>query len=125
MGKIRNHRYQQNKVELVIKDYQFTNSNQLKNNSGALAEPLKPVTSENTNTAYSILPSWNKIPNADYYEILYNNMVYSNIKDSSFLFEGLAPETKYDFKVRAVNKTNTSAWVSFHPKPIKILTICD
>ncbi|TXI99181.1 MAG: DUF5110 domain-containing protein [Chryseobacterium cucumeris] len=102
-----------NKVELVIKDYQFTNSNQLKNNSGALAEPLKPVTSENTNTAYSILPSWNKIPNADYYEILYNNMVYSNIKDSSFLFEGLAPETKYDFKVRAVNKTNTSAWVSF------------
>ena len=102
-----------NKLELVIKDYQFTNSNQLKNNSGAFAETLKPTTSENANTAYSILPSWNKIPNADYYEILYNNMVYSNIKDTSFLFEGLAPETKYDFKLRAVNKTNTSDWVSF------------
>lgn len=102
-----------NKVELVIKDYQFTYSNQLKNNSGAFAETLKPITSENTNTAYSILPSWNKIPNADYYEILYNNMVYSNIKDTSFLFEGLASETKYDFKLRAVNKTNTSDWVPF------------
>lgn len=108
-----------NKVELVIEGYQFTNSNQLKNNSGAFAEALKPITSENTNTAYSILPSWNKLLNADYYEILYNNMVYSNIKDTSFLFEGLTPETKYDFKLRAVNKTNTSDWVSFSSRTNK------
>ncbi|MCC3216248.1 DUF5110 domain-containing protein [Chryseobacterium sp. X308] len=102
-----------NKVELVVEGYQFSNSNQLKNNSGVLAEALKPITSGKENTPYSILASWNKIPNADYYEILYNDMVYSNIKGTSFLFDELTPETKYDFKLRAVNKTNTSEWVSF------------
>lgn len=108
-----------NKVELVVEGYQFSNSNQLKNNSGVLAEALKPITSGKENTPYSILASWNKIPNADYYEILYNDMVYSNIKDSSFLFEGLTPETEYDFKVRAVNKTNTSDWVPFSSRTNK------
>ena len=50
--------------------------------------------------------------NADYYEIEFNGMLYSTIKDTKLLFEDLIPETAYSFKVRAVNKDGKSDWTT-------------
>ena len=43
-------------------------------------------------------------------------MLYSTIKDPSFLFEDLKAETVYDFKLRAVNKNGVSGWSEFSAK---------
>lgn len=66
--------------------------------------------------AYTVKPTWDKVPNADYYEIDFNGLKYSTIKDTELLFEGLTAETDYTFKVRAVNKDGASEWTSFTVK---------
>ncbi|MBS9768309.1 MAG: DUF5110 domain-containing protein [Flavobacteriaceae bacterium] len=68
---------------------------------------------EENRTAYTLLPTWNKVENADYYEIKFNNMLYSTIKDTELLFEDLEPETHYNFEVRAVNQKSISNWTNF------------
>lgn len=45
-----------------------------------------------------------------------NGILYSTIKDTELLFEGLEAETTYDFKIRAVNKDGQSDWASFTAK---------
>lgn len=52
------------------------------------------------------------MPGADYYEVDFDGMRYSTIKDCTFTFEGLQPETAYDFKVRAVNRSGESEWAA-------------
>ncbi|MGV8814504.1 MAG: discoidin domain-containing protein, partial [Gelidibacter sp.] len=53
------------------------------------------------------------VTNADFYEVEFNGMLYSTIKDTSLLFDALKPETTYAFKVRAVNKSGHSDWADF------------
>lgn len=48
--------------------------------------------------------------NADFYEIEFDGMLYTTIRDTYLLFEGLEAETSYSFKVRAVNKDGVSEW---------------
>ena len=50
------------------------------------------------------------MPNADYYEIEFNGLNYTNIRDTALLFEDLRPETDYSFRIRAVNADGVSAW---------------
>jgi hypothetical protein len=40
-------------------------------------------------------------------------MLYSTIKDTELLFDGLGAETNYSFKIRAVNKDGYSDWSEF------------
>lgn len=40
-------------------------------------------------------------------------MLYTTIKDGELLFDGLAAETTYSFKIRAVNKDGYSDWAEF------------
>ena len=60
--------------------------------------------------AYTVTPSWNEVPNADYYEIAFEDRLYTTIKNTYLPFEDLVPETGYSFKVRAVNKDGYSEW---------------
>jgi hypothetical protein len=60
--------------------------------------------------AYTINLAWNKVSGADYYEIMFQDRLYTTIKDTHLLFEGLTPETEYTFMLRAVNKKNTTGW---------------
>ena len=89
----------------------FAPSEKLLVSTGSLEAPKPQVTDENT-TAYTLTPSWNKVTGADYYEIEFNNMLYSTIRDTQLLFEDLRPETTCSFKVRAVNASGTSDWAS-------------
>ena len=94
---------------LNIKGYKFDIPSNLLASEGALTAPEAVITDENCQ-AYTVTPSWNEVDNADYYEIMFQDRLYSTIKETSLLFEDLTPITDYTFAVRAVNKNGASAW---------------
>lgn len=98
---------------LNIQGFSFQPSDKYRVTSGTLTAPLDAqITDENTE-AYTLKPTWNKVNNADFYEIEFNNMLYTTIKNTELLFDGLAAETLYSFKIRAVNKDGYSDWAEF------------
>ena len=80
--------------------------------TGTLAAPTAAVDAADI-TAYTLKPTWAAVDNADYYEILFDSMNYSTIRDTELLFEDLRPETDYNFQIRAVNKDGYSDWTDF------------
>ena len=96
-------------MTLSIAGYTFNINSSLLVNEGTLETP-KAIISDEKCQAYTITPSWEKVANADYYEIKFQDRIYSTIKDTSLLFEDLAPVTDYTFAVRAVNKEGASDW---------------
>ena len=80
--------------------------------TGTLAAPTAAVDAADI-TAYTLKPTWAAVDNADYYEILFDSMTYSTIRDTELLFEDLRPETDYNFQIRAVNKDGYSDWTAF------------
>nr|WP_320037688.1 TIM-barrel domain-containing protein [uncultured Bacteroides sp.] len=83
--------------------------------TGTLTAPQAQTTTENTE-AYTLKPTWSKVTNADFYEIEFNGMLYTTIKDTELLFTDLTAETTYSFKVRAVNKDGYSDWTECSAK---------
>jgi hypothetical protein len=104
-----------NATTLQIGGFEFAPADQFRMSSGALAAPKATVTFENAE-AYTLNPTWNKVANADFYEIEFNGMNYTTIKDTELLFSDLVPETNYSFKIRAVNKDGYSDWSEFEAK---------
>jgi alpha-glucosidase (family GH31 glycosyl hydrolase) len=102
-----------NKVTLHIDGYQFAAADKLKSKTGALSAPADAAVKAADATAYTLTPTWQPVANADFYEIEYDGIIYSTIRQNKLLFNDLAPETAYDFKVRAVNKSGVSPWTSF------------
>lgn len=100
-----------NATILNIKGYKFETSNTHLVTEGTLDAPKAFVTDENCQ-AYTITPSWEKVANADYYEIQFEDRIYTTIKNCELLFENLTPETTYTFNIRAVNKSGTSKWTT-------------
>lgn len=94
---------------LTVKGFVFAPADKYRVTLGALTAPKPLITEENT-AAYTLKPTWDKVDNADFYEIEFNGMLYSTIKDTELLFEDLKAETAYSFKVRAVNKDGVSDW---------------
>ena len=100
-----------NSIVLTVKGFEFAPEDRLRVSTGTLEAPSLTTGPENIE-AYTITPSWEKVANADFYEIEFGGMLYSTIRDLSLPFEGLEPETGYSFKVRAVNKDGHSEWSS-------------
>lgn len=102
-----------NETILNIQGFVFEPADKYRVTPGALTASINAqVTDENTG-AYTLTPTWNKVNNADFYEIEFNGMLYTTIKNTELLFDGLIPETDYSFKIRAVNKDGVSDWVTF------------
>ncbi|MDR0427271.1 MAG: DUF5110 domain-containing protein [Dysgonamonadaceae bacterium] len=101
-----------NQTELIVEGFAFAPLNRYTAKTGALSAPTAQVTEENTG-AYTLNPTWNKIDNADYYEIEFGGLNYTTIKDTELLFENLIPETTYSFKIRSVNRDGQSDWATF------------
>ncbi|MDR1981782.1 MAG: DUF5110 domain-containing protein [Tannerellaceae bacterium] len=102
-----------NPVTLNIKGFVFNPPCKLKVTSGVLTvSPDAQVTGEHTE-AYALKPTWNRVDRADYYEIDFNGMRYTTIKDTGLVFDQLEPETNYSFKIRAVNRDGYSDWSGF------------
>ncbi|MFV0590736.1 MAG: TIM-barrel domain-containing protein [Draconibacterium sp.] len=102
-----------NSVQLQFSDYEFTPLNQLLKNTGELSGVTNAAVADTNATAYTLKPTWDKMANADYYELQFDGMLYSTIKNNALLFENLKPETDYSFKIRAVNHSKTADWTSF------------
>lgn len=86
-------------------------SNRDLSKTGTLSSPKAGLT---PNAAYTLTPTWETVANADYYEISFDDQIYSTIKQTSYEIDGLTPETAYDMQVRAVNKDGQSEWVQLH-----------
>lgn len=100
-----------NSISVEIMGFELTSTSQLATQTGNLNFTSAKILDNNV-TAYSISPTWEKIPNADYYEIMFENMLYSTIRDNEYLIDGLMPSTSYEMKVRAVNKDHSSEWIN-------------
>lgn len=98
-----------NPVVLHIEGFRFAPTDKYRQSTGSLAAPQALISEENTQ-AYTLRPTWEKVANADFYEIAFNGMLYTTIKDTELLFEDLSAETPYTFKIRAVNKDGHSDW---------------
>lgn len=106
----------QNRITLQLTGYKFNPENNLRKHTGVLSVVKNATVLDSNATAYTLKPTWDKIANADCYELQFDGMLYANIKDNELLFENLSPETSYTFKVRAVNSTDHSEWSSFTTK---------
>ena len=104
-----------NETSISFEGYKFDMGNSHRISTGTLAAPVAQVTDENLE-AYSLKPTWNKVAGADFYEIEFNNMLYTTIRNTELLFDGLEAETDYAFKIRSVNKDGYSDWSSFNVK---------
>lgn len=101
-----------NATILHIEGFQFTPQDNYRMTTGTLVSPTARVIVDNVE-AYTLKPTWEKVANADFYEIDFNGMRYTTIKDTELLFNDLTPETSYSFKIRAVNKDGISDWTEF------------
>ena len=102
-------------VEVKLEGYTYAPADRYLTQTGALESPKAVITDQNTQ-AYTLNPTWGKVVNADYYEIECNELIYSTIQDTQLLFDGLAAQTDYQFKIRAVNKSGFSDWSTFSAK---------
>ena len=106
----------QHAVELQVKGFEFNPANTLLKNTGTLQAMNNVGVKAGNAAAYTLMPNWNKLPDADYYEIEKEGIIYSTIKEDKLLFDNLTPETEYAFKARAVNKSGVSPWTAFTAK---------
>ena len=95
--------------EVIIDGYEFNIDNSLLAKQGELPQPQFTL-DENSVRPYEVTPKWAEIDNADYYEIEFNDMLYSTIKGDSLAFGDLKADTEYSFRLRAVNADGASDW---------------
>lgn len=102
----------ENAETVTVKGYTFDNSNKLLGKTGTLTAPTF-ASDKSVTEPYALVPHWNGVTNADYYEIDHNGMTYSTISVDSLRFTDLRPETDYTFRIRSVNADGTSPWADF------------
>ncbi|MDR1707639.1 MAG: DUF5110 domain-containing protein [Prevotella sp.] len=98
---------------LNIEGFVFNPADKHKMATGILSIPANAKITDQNTEAYKVKPTWDKVNNADFYEIEFNGMLYTMIKDTELLFDGLNAEETYSFKLRAVNKDGHSDWTQF------------
>lgn len=103
-----------NKTTVEIDGFQYDPVDRLLTRTGEIVAPTEAGVTEENKEAYTLRPTWYAVDNADYYEIMLNDMLYSTIRDTALLFEDLEAETNYEFRIRSVNQTGASDWNRFH-----------
>lgn len=98
-----------NSVNLKVKGYEFNIPGFKYANSGTVGSPAVKIEDESIGP-YSLVPSWEPLSGADFYEIDFNGMRYTNIRSHSLLFDNLVPDEEYTFKVRGVNESGPGEW---------------
>lgn len=99
-------------VEVSVKGYAFSPRNRFLNHRGSLSAPRFDA-GASAAEAYKLSLSWSAADNADYYEIEFDGMRYSHLRQPRFFIDELSPETAYDFRLRAVNADGASEWTDF------------
>jgi alpha-glucosidase (family GH31 glycosyl hydrolase) len=102
-----------NPITAIIEGFKYEPIDKQRISSGKLTTPAHARVSDKNSEAYTLKPTWEKVNHADFYEIDFNGMHYTTIKDTTLLFDGLKAETQYSFKLRAVNEDGYSDWTTF------------
>ena len=102
----------ENTMTVTVKGFELNPAASMAASHGSLTAPVAAVKAENVGP-YTLTPSWAPVANADYYEIEFGGLPYTNIRGTELLFEDLTPDTPYSFRVRAVNADGASDWVEF------------
>ena len=74
---------------------------------------LSEEKSEESLSAYTLTPKWKAVDGANYYEMEFEGMRYTNIRQTEYTFDLLEPETEYQFRIRAVGTQGVSEWSDF------------
>ena len=101
-----------NALSLEVKGFVFKPAEHLLTHRGPLAAPVLDKGRSDLQ-AYTLTPAWNKVDNADYYEVEFDGQLYSTIRDTRLLFDQLTPLTPYSFRLRAVNADGAGPWSTF------------
>jgi len=102
-----------NTVKLIVEGFKYEPADRQRTSAGKLAAPANAGIRQSNTEAYMLKPTWEKVDNADFYELDFMGMRYTTIRDTALVFEGLEAETEYSFKLRAVNKDGASDWTEF------------
>ncbi len=94
---------------VVVDGFVFAPEDHMLTRHGALQTPALTTPDDNIE-AYAVTPVWTAVDNADYYDIEFDNMLYSTVRSTELLFADLEAETDYTFRVRAVNADGVSDW---------------
>lgn len=98
-------------ITLAVEGFQWKPANTQLASTGNLKAPAGKIANEDIGP-YTLKPTWEKVPNADYYEIEFDHMLYSTVREQELLFEDLKAETSYAMKLRAVNQAGVSPWTN-------------
>lgn len=98
-----------NAVRVDVKGFALNSTMKQGSTHGSLQAPSAAIAADAIEP-YALTPSWNPVANADFYEVMFDSVLYTNIRDNKFTFADLTPETAYSFDVRAVNADGNSAW---------------
>ena len=78
-----------NQVVLNMEGFRFEPADRHRVSTGVLTAPQNFRITEENREAYTLKPTWDKLANADFYEIEFNGMLYTTIRDTELLFEDL------------------------------------
>ena len=79
-------------IQVTLTGWEQAPADPLLRQHGALAAPAFDASAAKAN-AYDLTPAWTAVPNADYYEVEYDGMTYSTIREPQLLFEALQPKS--------------------------------
>lgn len=102
-----------NNIELIVNGF---NNTQKAKDDGATTIPAVPTglnSNDETTSDSQIKLSWNKADGASTYDIRIggeNGYIVTNLKETSYIHEGLPFDTEYTYEVRAVNSKGASNW---------------
>ena len=99
-----------NTVELTINDFintQDISKNEINENLNA---PLNLTAPKEKVTPSSITLNWDKVEDAENYEVEIDGIIYKNISLTEYIHKNLNFDTEYTYRVRSVNKDGYSQW---------------
>ena len=99
-----------NEVELTIND--FINTQDISKNvlNENLSTPSNFTAPENLITPSSITLNWDKVDDAESYEIEIDGIINKNIQSTEYINNNLNFDTEYTYRIRSVNKDGYSNW---------------
>ncbi|MDO5016808.1 MAG: glycoside hydrolase family 31 protein [Porphyromonas sp.] len=105
-------------LRLEVDGYRFEVPHRLYRQRGTVSAP-EILSDSLKSEATKMTITWEPVERADFYEMEHDGMLYSTIRENHFTIEDLVPESDYTFRLRSVNSTDVSDWVTMSLRTAK------